>query len=254
MSVDEIIALIKKGSGSENVTRFTIPEGYSLEQTIDVIVSKGLSSKEELLSEIANGDFDYRFIDDLPAGENRLEGFLYPETYEVYKDASAHDILDKMLGQFNKVFLPKYYDQAKADGMTVYEVVIIGSLIEREASHDSDRPIIAGVIANRIEKGMKLELCASVQYLLGENREFLRKSDLAIDSPYNTYLYGGLPPGPICSPRIASITAALEPDDNDYLYYVLKPELDGHHNFSADYSKFLKDKDAYYAAIKKRDS
>lgn len=246
-TMSQIMDIIVKGQS--DVERFTIPEGYTTKQTMGVLVKAGLVTEEEFMDEIVNGEFDYKFLSDVPEGENRLEGYLYPETYEVYKNASAHDIIDKMLAQFDSLFKDEYYDKAKEMGYSVQDIVNMASVIERESKSAKERPIMAGVFYNRLEKGMKLQSCATVQYILEEPKEHLTNSDIAIDDPYNTYIYEGLPPGPVCSPRIQSIEAALYPDDNDYIFFVLKPELDGTHNFSADSAQFEKDKAAYKKAV-----
>ncbi|MDR1815094.1 MAG: endolytic transglycosylase MltG [Clostridiales Family XIII bacterium] len=248
MDADEIAAVIIAGNLAET-KRFTIPEGYNNTQIAKRLAEEGICDEAAFWDEVANGVFDYRFLEGCPEGNERLEGFLYPETYEVYADASAHDVIDKMLAQFDKLYLPLYYDRAAQMEMSVRDVVTMGSIIERESVVASERPLMAGVFYNRLAQGMRLESCATIQYILGEPKEFLTNADTQIESPYNTYLHDGLPPGPICNPRMASIEAALYPDENDYVYFVLSPSLDGTHNFSADYNEFLRNKDAYYAVV-----
>jgi UPF0755 protein len=251
MSTDEIIAALIAGISRDTV-RFTIPEGYTTKQIMKVLKKEGIVTEDDFQDAVQNGDYDYRFLEGVPEGEARLDGFLYPETYEVYADATAAEVVDKMLSQFDKLFKPEYYDKAKEMGFTVREIVTMGSVIERESKTAEERPVMAGVFYNRLAKDMKLESCATIQYILGEPKEFLTYDDLAIESPYNTYLHEGLPPGPVCSPRIQSIEAALMPDDNDFIYFVVSENLDGTHNFSADYNKFLNDKNAYQQAVKNR--
>jgi UPF0755 protein len=253
MTVDEIMAVLIKGTFTADVKRFTIPEGYNITQVRNKLVEAGIVTAEDFMNEIRNGVFDYAFLADCPAGDDRLEGFLYPETYEVYANATAHDVIGKMLSQFDLLFKAEYHDRAGELGRSVRDIVTMGSIVERESVTAEERPLMAGVFYNRLDIDMKLESCATIQYILGESKEFLTYDDLAIESPYNTYLHEGLPPGPICSPRMASIEAALYPSDNDYIFFVLSGNLDGTHNFSADYNKFLKDKDAYYAAVDARD-
>jgi UPF0755 protein len=234
-------------SGVEALTtRFTVPEGLTVLQTADVLAEAGVLDRDEFLIEAATGDFSpYRFLD----GAAGLEGFLYPETYDVYADASAHDVADRMLAQFDKLFTEEYYGKAEALGLSINEVVTIASLIERETRVPEERALVASVIMNRLNVGMPLQIDATVQFALGENKEHLTYADLEVDSPYNTYKINGLPPGPICSPRIECIEAALYPADTDYIYYVLSPELDGRHNFTKSYDEFLRFKDAYMKAI-----
>jgi len=249
MSVDEIAAELIRGVVVAGTKKFTIPEGYNITQIAHALKDQGIVTEAEFFEVVQNGFFDYAFLDDCPVGPERLEGFLYPETYEVYEDATANDIVSKMLAQFDALFKEEYYERAEEMGMSVYEIVTMGSIVERESVAAEERPLMAGVFYNRIEQDIKLESCATIQYILGEPKEFLTNADTEIPSPYNTYLHEGLPPGPICSPRMASIEAALYPDENDFIYFVLSDTLDGTHNFSSDYGEFLRNKDAYYKAV-----
>lgn len=230
MSMEKIMDTI--ASGHVNTVRFTIPEGYDIRRITDKLSSEGLIQPDAFAKELENGVFDYPFLKDAPPGPNRLEGFLYPNTYDVFVNASEHDIIDRMLSQFNKEFKQEYYDQAKKMGLTVNQLITVASLVEREAKVDSERPLIASVIYNRLNKKMKLQIDATVQYALGDQKTRLYNKDLKIDSPYNTYKIQGLPPGPICSPGMKSIEAALNPAKTDYLYYVASPKLDGTHQFT----------------------
>ena len=252
MSVDEIAEVIISGSALANTKTFTIPEGYNINQIARLLETEGIVSEMDFFDEIQNGVYDFDFLVDCPPGFERFEGFLYPETYEVYADATAHDVIVKMLSQFDALFKDEYYIRAQERGMTVREIVTMASIVERESVVAAERPFMSGVFYNRIEQGMPLESCATIQFLLGEPKEFLTYDDLQIDSPYNTYMNVGLPPGPICNPRMASIEAALFPEAHNYLFFVLSDALDGSHKFSADYNEFLKNKDAYYAAVEAR--
>ena len=135
-----------------------------------------------------------------------------------------------MLERFDEVFKEEYYDRADELGMTIDEIVILASVVEREARVESDRPIISGVFHNRLDQGWKLESCATIQYILGERKPRLLYSDLEIESPYNTYMYSGLPVGPIASFGEASLKATLYPEETDYMFFVAKD--DGSHVFS----------------------
>lgn len=242
MSMDKIMDTI--ASGHVNTVRFTIPEGYDIRRITDKLSSEGLIHSDAFAKELQNGTFDYPFLKDALPGANRLEGFLYPETYDVFVNASEHDIISRMLSQFNKEFKKEDYDKAKEMGLTVNQLITVASLVEREAKVDSERPLIASVIYNRLNKKMKLQIDATVQYALGDQKARLYNKDLKIDSPYNTYKIQGLPPGPICSPGIKSIEAALNPAQTDYLYYVASPKLDGTHRFTnsgQEQQKFAKE-------------
>ncbi len=241
MSMEEIMQSLV--AGNDSTARFTIPEGYDIRKTTAKLAEESLIDTDAFQDELRNGDFDYRFLEDAPKGDNRLEGYLFPETYEVFTGASEHDIIDKMLSQFNIIFTDEYYARAKELDMDINEVITLASIIEREAVVEKDRPVIAGVFYNRLKAGMPLQSCATVQYILGEQKSVLSVADTKIESPYNTYLNAGLPPGPICSPGQASIKAALWPTDSDYLYFLAKG--DGSHVFSKTYSEHLKNKAKY---------
>ena len=238
--------------GKNNTLKFTIPEGYSAEQTAKALADKGFGSYDAFMDVIENGDFSYDFIDKL--GYNgqgsRLEGVLFPNTYEVYEGASEYQIIDCMLKEFDKEFTAEDYARMDAMGLSLRDALSVASIVEREAKIDSDRPLIASVIYNRLNIGMKLQMCSTVQYILGEPKEFLTNKDISIDHPYNTYKNAGLPPGPICSPGKASIEAALNPASTDYIYFVVSEKLDGSHNFSSNAKDFEKDKAAYKQAVK----
>ena len=239
----------KLSSYDVSTMSFTIPEGLTLEQTAMKLSDQGLGAYEEFLRAIQNTDFGYGWLEN-----NSLEGYLLPNTYMVPEGATEEEIIDYLLGQFEQTVLPLYdsADQALKDKYTLNEIITAASIIERECMKDEERPLVASVIYNRMDQNMKLEMCSTIQYLLlqetGEVKENLLYSDLEIESPYNTYLHFGLPPGPICSPGIASIKAALEPADTDYLYFVVSADLDGSSKFSSNYDDFLDYKDEYYEA------
>ncbi len=252
MTGEEIAELLQHGHSS--VHSFTIPEGYSVLQTAYTLSENYLVDYSTFLDEVQNGSFDYPFLEDIDYNGQgyRFEGFLFPETYDIYDSATPHDYIDRMLKQFSIVFdgNPEYREKMNEMGLSLRELITIASIIEREAKVDSDRPLISSVIYNRLDIDMKLQMCSTVQYILGEPKAVLTYKDTAIDDPYNTYIYAGLPPGPICSPGKASIEAALYPADTDYIYFVVSEKLDGSHNFSSNYSDFEKDKAAYQAALR----
>jgi UPF0755 protein len=241
MTMKDIMQQLQKGSAM--TVRFTIPEGFDIKKTTERLVAAKLIDADLFKKAIKTGTFDFRFLKDAPAGDNRLEGFLYPDTYEVFPDSSEEEIIAKMLSRFDSLFPDAYYKRAEELGMSINQVMALASIIEREARVPADRPIISSVFYNRLAIDMPLQSCATVQYILGEQKEKLTNQDIAIDSPYNTYLNSGLPPGPICSPGIDSIKAALYPADTSYLYFLAKG--DGSHVFSVTYEEFLKNKAEY---------
>ncbi|MCI8336830.1 MAG: endolytic transglycosylase MltG [Peptococcaceae bacterium] len=228
-SLADICSALKKGRGNATEVRVTIPEGLTVEQTAEIFADKGLVDKDKFIDYTLNGDFPYDYLPAKGTPE-RLEGFLFPDTYQISTAWDEEDIVNMLLKQFDKVFTEEWREKAEADGRSIYEVVTLASIVEREAKVAGDRPIIAGVFLNRLDIGMKLESCATVQYALGEVKPVLLYKDLEIDSPYNTYKNQGLTPTPIAAPGKASLEAALYPTESDYLFFLAKP--DGSHFFS----------------------
>jgi UPF0755 protein len=230
-------------SSGESISAFTItvPEGLTLEQTARVVEEEGGVLAEEFETAAGRIDYGYDFLED-PAIRT-TEGFLFPKKYEFERSVDAAQIVDRLLRQY--LLEKEELDFAEAQNrfnLREYELVTVASLVEKESANPEERPLIAGVIYNRIRSGMPLQIDATVQYALGKVKEDLKFDDLDVDSPYNTYKNSGLPPGPISSPSRESIQAALEPAQTDYLYYVL--EADGEkHFFTDDYDEFLEAKD-----------
>ncbi|QIB69445.1 endolytic transglycosylase MltG [Aminipila butyrica] len=247
MTLQQIMDIII--SGDSSTSRFTIPEGLTVKETAERLHAQNFINQEAFFSEVQSGSFDYKFMELLPPGENRLEGFLYPETYDIYTTASEHDIIQKMLSQFDKLVGEEYYARAQEMGYSMYQIVTIASLIEKETLVSAERPTVASVIYNRMAINMPLQIDAAVQYALPEHKSRLTNKDLQVDSPYNTYQNTGLPPGPICSPGIDSIEAALYPASTNYYYYVLSADQNGTHKFSNTYEEFMKNKKAYIKSL-----
>ncbi len=227
MSYQDILEVLESAPDADekDIKKVVIPEGYELWQIVDLLVENGLGEEAEFYHEIENGVFDFPFVAEIPRTQNRLEGYLYPDTYLFSVQESEHEILSRMLENFSQKVLPVYH--AYGTDKTLDEILIFASVIEREAANDEERPLVASVFQNRMEIGMRLESCATVQYILKERKTVLSKDDIAIDSPYNTYLYYGLPQGPIASPGVASIEAALHPADTEYLYFLATEDGSG---------------------------
>lgn len=241
MSTIQVMENIVKGN--VNTVRFTIPEGYTLKKISEKLSAEGLINEEIFNEEVKSGVFEYDFLKDAQVGTLRLEGYLYPETYDIYTTASEKDIIDRLLLQFNKVFKKEYYDRAKELGLNINQIMTIASIIQGEAVKEDEMDVIASVIYNRLKIDMALQVDATVQYALDARTERVTTENTKVDSPYNTYQNKGLPPGPICSPGNKAIEAALYPADTNYIYFVAKG--DGYHAFSSNYRQFLKDKKAY---------
>ena len=234
--------LILGGVSTDGELTVTIPEGLSVRETAELLADKGLGTVDNYLEYAAEGDFSqYSFIPGVGTEQEpatRLEGFLFPDTYQVDPTWSEEEIFNMLLDQFVTVWETNGFDeQAAEQGKTVNEVITMASIVEKEAKIDSDRPIIAGVFYNRLNLStpMNLESCATIQFILGEPKVDLTYADLNIDNPYNTYQNPGLPPGPIACPGRASIEAALNPTESDYLYF--RAKTDGSHRFSETFAE-----------------
>ncbi len=224
MSLFEILKTIVEGKGV--LEAVTIPEGLTSSQIADIFLKKGIIKDKEKFLKIVK--------------EKNLEGYLFPDTYYVQEDYGEKRVIDMMVKRFEEKLPKDFQERAKKLGLSEKDVIILASLVEKEAKYQEDRPKIASVFLNRLKKGMKLESCATIQYILGNPKPNLSYEDLKIKSPYNTYLHKGLPPGPICNPGEASIMAVLYPAKTDYLYFVAGK--DGRHLFAKTYKEHLKNK------------
>ncbi|SCG83270.1 hypothetical protein DW1_1700 [Proteiniborus sp. DW1] len=244
MTQEEIMGKLVEGGISKDAITFTIPEGFELKQIAERLHEMNLADKDtflELASKVSNFSSEYEFLKEVPE-ELSLEGYLYPDTYEVYVDASEKDIIRKMLNRFDNLYTDEIKAKAKELNLDLNQVITLASIIEREGRAESEREIISAVFHNRIKAGMMLQSCATVQYILGERKPVLSTEDTLIDSPYNTYINTGLPPGPIASPGIKSIEAAVNPADVNYMYFVFNEDEEGTHTFSVTYEEHKKAK------------
>lgn len=245
--IDEIIRMLNSGETvAPETVRFTLAEGLTVEQIAERLAELGFVDKQAFLDLAANPDKLKAsggmnippFVTQIPdsdAYQYRLEGYLFPETYEMRADSTVHDVMLRLLAETaNKLRqLPEgWEDQLEKLGLSFHELMTVASLIEREVVLDEERPIIAGIIYNRIAQKMHLQIDATVQYALPEHKERLLEKDLEIDSPYNTYRNPGLPPGPIAAPGMASLRAALYPEKTKYLFYVTKKDGSNGHLFA----------------------
>jgi UPF0755 protein len=237
-SLEQIAEIIQSGEVYSETVWFTIPEGFTVNEIALKLEEKGLIEVETFLglcsnpsvqiiesfpeiSQINNPDVDYL-----------LEGYLFPDTYEVYPDVSDEEIVILMLGRLKKAITAEHRERIEQLNSSLHEILTIAAMVEREGKVDHERALIAGVIYNRLQFGMRLQIDATIQYALGEVKEFLTFKDLEIESPYNTYQNDGLPPGPIAAPGEASILATLYPEVSDFLYYNYKYDGSGEHYFS----------------------
>ena len=235
MSPDSILGIMTRGDVLPVQTSWvTISPGLTQEQSLGLI-SEATGIPETDLDSLST---DSAFL--ASSGVPALEGYLFPETYEFADTLDASEILSRII-EIGKARWPGDIDELLENtGLTLHETIILASIVEREARVDSERAVIAGVFLSRVRNGMKLESCATVQYALGSVKEVLLYSDLEIEDPYNTYIYEGLPPGPICSPGLPSIDAAFTPDTEEgYLYFVSREDGTGIHLFARTYRGHL---------------
>ncbi len=230
MNYDDLIYALSNNIGSREVVRLTFPEGCTIDEIIDILIAGGVqNTREEYIDVIQNFDYDYRFINELDT-ENfktgrkyRLEGYLFPDTYDFYTDASAVDVINKFLVNFNNKFDTTFYDAAQSHGLTVDEIINIASLVEKEAGKAEDFGAVSSVFHNRIKNSATypyLQSDATIQYAFPERKTSITPEDLKYDSPYNTYIYAGLSPSAVANPGLDAITAALYPDDTSYFYFI----------------------------------
>ncbi len=238
MTMDEVVIALEKGI--QRGISVTITPGWRAEQIADYLATLNLPqfNKDEFLRLVKQGNFDYDFLRDRPKdAPSTVEGYLYPETYQVLQAITSEQLINRFLSEFDKRITPDMRQAATARNLTLYQVVTMASIVEREAVKKEEAPIIASVYYNRVKKKMLLNADPTVQYAIGyqaKTKQWWPVVSLQeyskVDSPYNTYLYAGMPPGPICEPSLNSITAALEPANTGYLYFLAKG--DGTHVFA----------------------
>ncbi|TSC95326.1 MAG: conserved hypothetical protein TIGR00247 [Parcubacteria group bacterium Athens1014_10] len=222
----EDIANILTSKNALREIKITIIEDWDSKKIAEYLEERKLAKKDDFLK-IVNGGSQkwleiYDFLKDKPALTG-LEGYLFPDTYQVYIDSNAKEIIEKMLDNFNKKLNKDLREEIKSQSKTIFEILIMASLVEKEARKNEDRKIVADVFYKRLKIGKALESCATINYILGNNKK-LSFEDTKIKSPYNTYINPGLPPGPICNPSLSSIKAAIYPEKTNYWYFLSKDD------------------------------
>ena len=236
-------------TGKVSTVTVVIPEGLSSYE-IASIFSKKLELDSTKIVNLIN---DKKIISSAGINANSLEGYLYPDTYAFFWGATEKEAIQTLLNEFQKKFTDSLKQIVMEKGWTVHKILTLASIIEGEAMIDNERPIISAVYHNRLKHGIPLQADPTIQYIIPDGPRRLLKRDLAIDSPYNTYLHPGLPPGPVNNPGINSIRAAIDPADVEYIYFVAKG--DGSHIFSRTLKEHLTAKakfDAYRLEINRR--
>jgi len=234
MKMQKIISMLAKGEVAYR--QVTIPEGLTIDQIATLLETKQMANATKFKAAAQNYQ-PFAYIQADSRVGFKPEGFLFPDTYRVPRGISEEELLRVMVSQFDSQFTPNMREKASKRGLSIREVIILASLVEKEARVEAERPLIAGVFLNRIKQAMPLQSCATIQYILGYPKAELTIKDTEIPSPYNTYLNMGLPPGPIANAGIASIMAVLDPAETDYLYFVA--DSNGIHHFSKTYEEHL---------------
>lgn len=231
--------------GEVSLRKVTFPEGITLVQMAGILDASQVIPRKEFLALAENSEYSTK---KLGADVSSLEGFLFPDTYFFARGCSAEKVIETMLDRFREAYATLGVANPQPD---IREIVTIASLIEKETAFPPERPLVSAVIHNRLRKGMKLEFDPTVIYALGEKFDGnIRKKDLSFPSPYNTYVVSGLPPGPIATPGLDSIRAALEPADVDYLYFVSNAK--GTHIFSRTYGEHVNAVNSVLRELKER--
>lgn len=228
-----LIQNMRSGSDSALTVDVTIPEGFSMEQIFRRLEENNVCSYDDLMDAAANYKFNYSFLEGLEEGEaSRLEGFLFPDTYQFYVGEQASSVINKFLMVFYNKLDADMINRANNMGISIKDAVTIASMIEKEAANDEERATISSVIHNRLNAGMPLGIDATILYLHPDHEGGPTAEMLEEDSRYNTRIYTGLTPTPICSPGLASLTAALQPESTGYYYYALDTETGTHRFFT----------------------
>ncbi|AGC68486.1 aminodeoxychorismate lyase [Thermoclostridium stercorarium subsp. stercorarium DSM 8532] len=230
LNYEGLMIILTSDPEPEPTVNLRIPEGFTVAELIDYLSERGYVDRERFETLCKTKMGNYKFLENVPDRTYPLEGYLYPDTYKIEEDWKEEEIIDRLLREFDTIFKPEYYERAEELGMTVDQVVTLASIIEMEAKYHSDYKKISSVLHNRLNSEMYpyLQVDVTLQYariMAGLGRiQILTNKDKEIDSPYNTYKYKGLPPGPICSPRVEAIEAALYPEDTDYFFFFATPD------------------------------
>ena len=246
LSIKEIAKILSRGAGVTKEKTLTFIEGWQNQDFAKYLAQEGLFSEEEFFAVVQKKEAwwdGYEILDSRPKNLD-LEGYLFPDTYRVYSDATATDIVRKMLDNLDRKLTLELRTEIEKQGKTIHEILTIASILEKEVSTDADRKMVADIFYKRLAAGIPLQADSTVNYVTGKGVSRASAEDLEIDSPYNTYKYRGLPPGPICNPGLSSIMAAIYPTSNPYLYFLTTP--DGKVIYSKTYEEHVAAKLKYY--------
>ena len=243
VTVRELISLLQEGH-VESI-RVTIPEGYTVGDIAIVLEKNQIMKAKDFLAE-AKTYVPYPYMKGTKPATYPVEGFLFPSTYEIPVGATPREVIQMMADEMNRYLTPAVKKQIQAQHMSIHDFVTLASIVERESLFDADRPTIAGVFKKRLAHGIPLQSDATISYVLGYAKENVTIGDTQLQSPYNTYVSKGLPPGPIANPGKKSLDAVLHSENTDYLYFVADKE--GHNHFSKTYEEHLAEVNKIYGA------
>ena len=249
MDFNDICDTLESGYVKQEYVDITIREGMWAKEIAAYLEEQGLCTADEFMEAVNSRDYNYDFVQQIPDRETLLEGYLFPDTYNITVGTDAKGIVERMLARFDEIFSAELRAEASMRGKTIDDIVIEASVIEAEVRYPEERATVASVIENRIVQGMKLQMDATVLYALGERKERVLYEDLEVQDGHNTYYVTGLPSGPVGNPGAACIEAAVSPADTNYLYYVLKDVNSGEHYFTADYNDFTNAADNYRSQL-----
>ena len=225
-SISQIAKKITTLNTISNESEIVLIEGWNASEIGEYLENKEFCSKKDWLGLVNTYDIsNYDFLNDKPT-VNNLEGYLFPDTYRVYKDSSCNDVLVKLLNNFDRKVSKEIKADIKSQNKSIFEIITMASIIEKEVMSTEDMKIVSGIFWDRIKYKQALESCATLAYILGENKTQYSLADTQIDSPYNTYRNRGLPPGPITNPGLNAIKAAVYPTHTDYNYFLSDPKTD----------------------------
>ena len=242
MSIKSIVKILVTGRALTDEREIKFIEGWTLKD-MDAYLVKENIIQVGAFKKLAQKDYDYDFLEAKPAGFD-IEGFVFPDTYRIFNSASAEDVLAKALNNFNVKLSDELRGEIERQEKSIWEIITMASLIEKEVRSYEDMRLVSGVFWNRLEIGQALESCASLAYILGVNKKQYTIEDTKIDSIYNTYQNSGLPPGPVSNPGLNAIKAAVYPQESNYLYF-LSSAIDGSTKFAETYDQHLENKRLY---------
>lgn len=245
LNIKDLSAILISGIKQKDEIEIKIIEGWNINRIADYLDDNDVVLKNDFIASTKNNEIlaqEFNFLKNTAININ-LEGYLFPDTYKIFKNADADNIVEKMLNNFDKKLSEKMRNDIAEQKKTVHKIITMASIIEKEVRSEKNMKIVSGIFWDRIKNGQPIESCATIGYVLGEDKRQYSFNDTRVDSPYNTYLNAGLPPGPICNPGLRAIKAAIYPEFTNYNYFLSKPN--GETVFSKTYDEHNLNKTKY---------